>query len=618
MPFIESSGSFTKKIRPIFRALLAMALLWLAAIANAQTAPKASAVAEPVHGLAMYGQPNLPAAFISLPYANPFAPKGGRFTQALEGSFDSLNPFIIKGNAPAAMVPYVVQPLMLRSADEAFTVYGLLAETVATPADRSWVEFKLNPKARFSDGKPVTAADVAFSWALLRDHGRPAQRSTYGQVANAETPDAQTIRFVFSSANYELPMLLSLMPVFAKHSIDLESFEESTLKMPLGSGPYLLASVEPGSSFTLKRNPDFWGKDLPVLRGMYNFDELKFDFYRDPNAMFEGFKSRLFDLRVETSTTRWLTGYDIPAVRDGRILRESFRFEAPKALTALVFNTRKPIFEDIRVREALLQLFDFEWLNRNLFADIYARTGSYFEGSMLSSRGRKANERERSLLAPFVGSIRPEIMEGRFEMPVSDGSGRDRQRIQRAIDLLKEAGYQLRDGQMVKGRDGQPLSFEIMVTTREKLQVASVFADTLKLIGIKPAIRLADSSQYWSRLRKFDFDMILETYVNSASPGNEQINRWSSAAAEREASLNYAGVRSPVVDSMLAALLAARSKEDFTAAIRALDRALLSGFYLIPLYNAPERWIARTSRIQHTDHPPRFELAPDTWWTSAP
>jgi peptide/nickel transport system substrate-binding protein len=608
---------FRKPIHLTKARCLHILMCWMVLVSIFRIMP-VFAQSSPQHGLSMYGTPNLPANFEHLPYANPSAPKGGRFTQAQEGSFDSLNPFIIKGNAPASLVPYIVQPLMLRSADEAFTVYGLIAQTIETPQNRSWVEFKLNPKATFSDGKPVTSKDVAFSWGLLKDHGRPAQRGTYSQVTEAQTPDPHTIRFVFAAPNYELPMLLALMPIFASHTTDETKFEDATLKMPLGSGPYLLSNMEAGNSFTLKRNPNFWGKDLPILRGVYNFDELKFDFYRDPNAMFEAFKSQLYDVRVETSTMRWLTGYDIGAVRDGRIVKDIIKFEAPKALTALIFNTRKPLFSSIKTREAFTQVFDFEWLNRNLFSNIYTRTNSYFEGSTLSSYKKPASEQEQKLLSPFADVILPEIMNGTFQMPVSDGTGRDRKLFQRAIDLLKTQGYEQRGGIMVSVATSKPLTFEILVTTRDKLQVASVYGDTLKLLGITPSIRLADSSQYWSRLRKFDYDMILETYSNSASPGNEQVNRWSSTSSTREASLNYAGVKSPAVDAMLAALLAARGKDDFIAAVRALDRVLLSGFYLIPLYNAPERWIARASRVSHPSTAPKFELAPDTWWTNTP
>ncbi len=609
----------SRNYRPIWTCLAILAFgAALTDLCPKEASAQSVKQTEPAHGLSMYGTPELTKNFANLPYANPFAPKGGRFTQAQEGSFDSLNPFIIKGNAPASLVPYVVQPLMLRSANEAFTVYGLIAKTVETPDDRSWVEFKINPDARFSDGKPVTSADVAFSWALLRDHGRPAQRGTYSQVAKADTPDPATVRFVFANPNYELPMLLALMPIFASHATDVEKFEDASLKMPLGSGPYSLSNMEAGNSLTLKRNPDFWGKDLPVLRGLYNFDELKFDFYRDPNAMFEAFKSQLYDMRVETSTTRWLTGYDIPAVRDGRILKKSFRFETPKALTGLIFNTRKPVFSNIKTREALTQLFDFEWINRNLFSNIYARTNSYFEGSNLSSHKQRATPQEEKLLSPFRTSISDDIMDGSFYMPISDGSGRDRQLFQKAINLFKQAGYEQRNGIMVSVATNKPLTFEVLVTTRDKVQVASVYGDTLKLLGITTNIRLADSSQYWSRLRKFDYDMILETYANSASPGNEQVNRWSSAAASREASLNYAGVRSVGVDQMLANLLASRTSEEFTASVRALDRMLLSGYYLIPLYNAPERWIAHKNRISPPENQPKFELAPDTWWTTTP
>lgn len=565
----------------------------------------------------MYGEPALPAGFAHLPYANPAAPKGGRLVQAQDGSFDSFNPLILRGNAPAAMVPYVVQPLMIRSLDEPFTVYGLLARSVETPADRSWVEFKLNPDARFSDGAKVTSADVAFTWALLRDHGRPAQRSAYGQVKSVDTPDAETVRFTLSAANYELPMLLALMPVLAKHAIDVDRFEETSFTMPLGSGPYKLGEVNPGTSFTLKRDPNFWGKDLPVLRGLYNFDEMKFDFYRDPNAMFEAFKSLLYDIRIETSTVKWLGGYAIPAVNDGRIIRESARFAVPKPTTGFVFNTRKAIFADVRVRRALSAMFDFEWVNANLFSNAYKRTGSYFEDSDLSSRGRPADAKERALLAPYSSEVTADCLEGACQPDVSDGSGRDRTMTRKAIALMKEAGYELKDGVMRHARSREPFSFEIVVTTREKLQIAAAYADSLKLIGIAPTVRLADSSQYWSRLRKFDYDMILETYVNSASPGNEQVNRWSSGAADREGSLNYPGIRSRAVDAMLAALLSARAPEDFKAAARALDRTLLSGSYIVPLYYAPQRWIARTARVRHPDRWPAYDLTPDVWWAES-
>ena len=593
------------------------ALITVACAALFLTAATAPSAAQPKHGLAMYGEPALPPDFTHLPYADPLARKGGRLTQALDGSFDSLNPLILKGNAPAALVPYVVQPLMIRSLDEPFTVYGLIAKSVETPPDRNWVEYRLNEKARFSDGAPVTSADVAFSWTLLRDHGRPAQRNTYAQVKAVTTPDAHTVRFELNPGNHELPMLLSLMPIFAKHATNPDNFEETSFKMPLGSGPYLLSDINPGSSLTLKRNPDFWGKELPLLSGIYNFDELKFDFYRDPNAMFEAFKAGLYDIRIETSTTKWLTGYAIGAVRDGRIVQERVKFSAPKPMTGFIFNTRKLVFSDIRVREALATMFDFEWLNANLFANVYQRTSSYFESSELSSRGRVPTDAELKLLAPYKDTIRADILDGSFHFPVSDGSGRDRALSKRAMALLEGAGYKVTDGLMRSPR-GEPLRFEIIVTTREKLQIAAAYADSLKSIGIKVDVRLADSSQYWARLRQFDFDMILETYVNSASPGNEQVNRWSTGAASREGSLNYAGIKSRAVDAMLEALLSSRRPEEFVAAARALDRALLNGFYILPLYFAPERWIARSSRVRHAEAWPKYELTVDSWWTDVP
>lgn len=567
------------------------------------------------HGLAMHGEPALPEGFAHLPYANPAAPKGGALRLGLAGSFDSLNTMAIKGNAPQAMVPYIVQPLMMRSADEPFTLYGLLAETVAVPPDRRFVEFRLNPAARFSDGRPVTSADVLFSWDLFTTRGRPNYRTNKAKVAKVETPDARTIRFTFhSSGDQELPLILAMMPVLAAHATDPEKFENMGFTPFLGSGPYRLDEVDPGTRLSLKRRPDYWAKDLPVHRGLYNFDTINLEFFRDSNTLFEAFKTGLLDLRIETDPTKWREGYAIPAVEDGRILRETVPIRAPKGMTGFIFNTRRPVFADRRIREGLFHLFDFEWLNRNLFAGIYRRTGSFFDESELSFRTGPVDAREAAILGAALEGLPAEIRDGTWRPPAMDGTGRDRQVMRKAVEQLQQAGYGIRDGRMVQRETGQPLTFEIMVTTREKERIALAFADTLKQVGIFPTIRLVDSSQYWARVRQFQFDMIIEGYVVGPSPGQEQGNRWSSRAAETPGTLNWAGVRSPDIDRVIASLLAARSREDFVASVRALDRLLVAGHYVLPLYHVSDRWVARWKHISRPATTAAYDFLHDSFW----
>lgn len=578
-----------------------------------------AALAQPMHGIARHGLPALAPGFPHLPYANPKAPKGGRLVVGQLGTFDSMNPYIARGAVPevspgSGINTLIVQPLMMRSLDEPFTLYGLVAETIETGPDRSWVEFRLNPKAVFADGRPVAAEDVKFTFELLREKGRPAQRNAYRRVKDVAVKDERTIRFTFTEADGELPMLLALMPALARHDVNRETFDQPTFRPPLGSGPYVLAELDPGKSFTLRRNPNFWGKDLPILAGHHNFDEIRVDFYRDSNALFESFKVGLYDVRFEADPGKWLGGYDFPAARDGRVLRESLRFEAPRGMTGIVFNSRRGPLSDVRVREALTLAFDFEWLNRNLFQGVYQRQTSFFDQSELSSVGRPASEAERRLLAPFADQVRSDFIEGAWSPPKSDGSGRDRALFQAAIGKLREAGYELRDGRTVRATTGQPLAFEFLTLSREQERIGLSFADALKPLGVTLNVRFVDSSLYWRRLRTFDIDSLIWSYGVSASPGTEQPNRFSSAAAEREGSLNYAGVRSPAVDAMLEAMRRAATREDFVAAVRALDRALLSGFYVLPLYFAPERWLARQSGVRRPDPQPRFDINFESWW----
>jgi peptide/nickel transport system substrate-binding protein len=575
-------------------------------------------VAEPMAAIAMHSAPALPPGFTAFPYANPSAPKGGAFTKGILGSFDSLNPFNGKGLpvAEGQLKGPVIESLMARSYNEPFTLYGLLAQSINTDADRTFVTFELDPRAAFSDGRPVTADDVVFSWQLLRDHGHPVKHRTYYAKARAATAlGPRTVRFDLGDAHdREMPLILGLMPILPRHHIDPDHFEETSLTPPIGSGPYVVSEIDAGHSVTLRRNPAYWGRDLAVNRGLWNFDTVRLDFYRDSSSLFEAFKKGLFDFNPETDPGRWETGYDFPAARDGRVVKEEFPYGLPKVMTALVFNTRRPVFADLRVREAISMLFDFEWLNRSFFFNRYRRTASFFEDSELSARGRPASDAERSLLAPFPGAVRDDVMAGTWLPPVSDGSGRDRDILRRAFALFRDAGYELSDTVLRRRDTGEPLVFEILVADRDQERLALAFSQNLKRAGVELRIRLADAVQYEQRRINFDFDMIQNRWDQSLSPGNEQNLYWSSAAASEPGSRNYMGMRSPAADAMIAALLAARERDAFVTAVRALDRVLMSGIYVVPLYHLPAQWMARWSSVQHPAVTSLSGYLPETWW----
>lgn len=574
-----------------------------------------TSAAEPRHAIAMQGEPALPAGFAAFPYVDPNAPKGGRLVQGALGTFDSLNPLIVNGVPAISTRGYVIESLLTRNYDEPFTLYGLLAKTVETDDARSYVTFTIDPLAKFSDGRPVTAQDVIFSWRLLRDKGRPNYRTYYVKVAKAEALGERVVRFDLAGANdRELPLILGLMPVLPRHATNEDTFEETTLKPPIGSGPYVIAQVDPGRSVTLRHNPAYWGRDLAVNKGLWNFDMLQFDYYRDANSQFEAFKKGLFDVRVEVDPGRWETAYDFPAVRDRRVVKEAFPTGLPQGMLGLVFNTRRKVFADIRVREAISLLFDFEWINKNFFFGQYRRSASYFAGSELSAYRRAADPRERALLAPFPGSVRPDVLDGTASLAVTDGSGRDRVILKRALALLSSAGYALTGTELRERASGRPFEFEILVTSKDHERVAIAFAQTLKLAGIAARIRAVDAVQFDQRRIAFDFDMIPYRWEQSLSPGNEQAFYWGAAAADEQGSRNYMGVRSPAIDAMIAAMLEATTREGFVAAVRALDRVLISGYYVVPLFYLPDQWVARWSYIRHPAVTPLSGFVPESWW----
>lgn len=585
------------RARDAFAVLVVVLAAALLAAGAARAQAGAQADAAPRGAIAMHGEPALPDDFDHLPYVDPQAKKGGRLAIGFLGAFDSLNPFNLKaGSTAQGLNGNVFEPLMTRSLDEPFTLYGLIAQSVETDPDRTYVVFRLDPDARFSDGRPITSEDVRWTFELLKTRGRPQHRAAYSLVKSASTPDAHTIRYdLGDGADRELPLTLALMPVLARHATDLEKFDDPSLAPPLGSGPYRVAEVRPGERLILKRNPDYWAKDKPARRGMYNFDEIDIQYFRDANSLFEAFAAGLLDFREETSPQRWTRAYDFPAMRDGRMKRAALPIGGPKGMEGFVFNLRRPLFDDPRLREALMLAFDFEWVNANLYSGLFTRTKSFFDDSELASTARPASEAERALLAPFPGAVRADVLEGKWAPPVTDGSGQDRANLRRALALLSEAGWRIEGGRLMK--DGEPFAFEIMVKDRNQERLALNYAESLSRLGVAARVRLVDEVQYQRRRQKFDFDMMIGSWLASPSPGNEQRSRWGSKSADQEASFNLAGVKSPAVDALIDAMLKARSREEFVAAVRAYDRVLLSGFYIVPLFHASQQWTAFSNAL---------------------
>lgn len=572
--------------------------------------------AAPVRAIAPHGTPLFGDTFTAFPYVNPAAPKGGKLTLGVLGSYESVNPLIVQGTPASGIREFVIEGLMARSLDEPFTLYGLLAETIDVADDRKSVTFTLNPAARFSDRQPVSPEDVINSFELLKKKGRPNHRTYFAKVAKAEKIGDRGIRFTFQDASdRELPFILGLMPVFAAHATTPEKFDSASMTPLVGSGPYTVSNVDAGRSISYRRDPDYWGKDLPVNRGRFNFDEIRFDYFRDASVMFEAFKSGSIDLRLEEDPGRWAGGYNIPAVHDGRIIKGEFDIGLPAGMTALVFNTRRPIFSDPRVRRALMTLFDFEWSNRTLYNGLFKRTESYFERSYLASTGHPADARERSLLAPFPDAVRPEILEGTYRFPTTDGSGQNRPNQKAAFALLAEAGLVLKDNRLINPKTGEPLAFEILANSNAQEALLLSYARSLAPLGIAVRVRVVDSAQYQERLSSFDYDMIQNTWPSSLSPGNEQLFRWSAKTADSKGSFNFAGVKNPAADAMIDAMLAADTEADFVSSVRALDRVLLSGDYVVPLFYTPRQWVPYWARLKHPDKTPLFGYAVDTWWT---
>lgn len=577
----------------------------------------AAARAEPVRSIAMHGAPDPALPFDHLPYVNAEAPKGGRIKLGYPGSFDSLNPLIVKGSPAAGVRDFQIETLMARDLDQPFTLHGLIAETIDVAADRAAVTFALNAKARFADRTPVTADDVLFSFEVLKTKGRPNHRTYYAKVTKAEKLDDRTVRFSFADAtDRELPLILGLMPVLSKTATNADTFDQTSLSPLLGSGPYTISRVDPGRSLSFTRDPDYWGKDEPVNKGRFNFDEIRFDYYRESTVMFETFKSGGIDFRLEEDPSTWAGGYEFPAARDGRIAKKEFEIGIPAGMTGLAFNTRRNVFKNPLVRQALILLFDGEWIDRTLYDGLFKRTQSYFERSYLSSSGKPADARELELLEPHPAAVKQDVLAGRYKLPSTDGSGQNRENQKAAFVLLQKAGYAVRGGALIETATGLPLTFEILAHNNTPLALLNTYARGLEPLGITARVRMVDSAQYQARLTTYDYDMIYANWPSSLSPGNEQLFRWSSKTADAQGSFNYAGVKSPAADAVMEAMLAAESLSDFTSAVRALDRVLISGDYVIPLFHVPRQWIAHWSRLKHPERTPVFGWAAalDCWW----
>ncbi|ETS07390.1 extracellular solute-binding protein [Bartonella henselae] len=574
-------------------------------------------------GIAMHGVPKLSDQFDYFPYASPNANRKGKVTYGVVGTFDGLNPFVIRSFRTTARGLFadeqfsslVYETMMVRSRDEAFTVYSLLAEKVELNNERTEITFFLNPKARFSDGHPLTIEDVLFTIKLLKDKGRPPFDRYIKRIESVEKIGDHGIKIRFPhSKDREFPLLLaSVMPILPKHAINVDDFEKNGLNKIPGSGPYIIEHVDLGERIIYKRNPHYWGQNLPVNKGLNNFDTIQIEYFRNDTARFEAFKKGIIDVFIETNSNRWQHSYNFPAVREGQIIKEIFLKGTPADIMGFVFNTRRALFKDKRVRQALSILFDFEWVNHHLFNNIYTRTEGYWDGSILSSIGKPASEEEKALLAPYPDAVLPEVMDGSWRISKTDGSGMDRLNAQKAWKLLQEAGFTKKNNRLI-APNGLPFQFEIMTQSLEEEKVALAFQSNLSRLGIHAEIRTVDDSQYQNRLGMFDYDMIIGKLKNSLSPGNEQINRWSSASRNLKGSFNFSGTSDPAIDAMITAILDAHSQVDFIAAVRALDRILISGSYYIPLYHLSEQWVARWSYIKRPTYTPLYGYRLQAWW----
>jgi len=581
-----------------------------------------AADAQARHGIAMYGEPALPPDFVALPYADPGAPQGGRIVFAEVGGFDSLNPYILRGSAPWGVSLLTVQSLLGRSYDEPFTLYGVLAESVATDAARSFVEFTLNPAARFSDGSPVTVADVMWSFETLGTRGHPRYRTAWSKVATMEQTGPLSLRLTFTEPDRELPLILGLRPILSRAQFDTDAagrdFDASSLEPVIGSGPYVVDQVDPGRAITFRRNRDWWGDALPFFAGQHNLDEIRYEYYGDASVAFEAFKAGLVSVWREPNTARWRDSYDFPAMTDGRLRRVEIPHQRPSGMSGFVMNTRRPLFADPRVREAMILAFDFEQVNATVNGGLEPRIVSYFGNSDLGMRPGPAEPRILALLSPYAATLPTGTLDD-ITLPVSDGRANRRNRRE-AARLLAEAGWVPDAAGVLRNASGTPFAFEIVLQQgwSEYQVVANSYISSLQSLGIAATLTVIDPAQYVERTNATDFDMTYMLRPMSLSPGNEQSLYWGSAGVDVPGTRNWAGVDDPAVDAMIATMLEARSRDDFTAAVRALDRLLMAGRYVVPFWYSPVSRLAVEQGLHFPDVLPIYGdwtgFLPEVWW----
>lgn len=578
------------------------------------SAPLTAAASQQVHrshAIAMYGEPKYGPDFLHFEYVNPDAPKQGSIRLGVSGTFDSFNPYTVKGNpAPGASA----ETLTVASEDEPFTRYGLIAETIEWPEDRSWVIFTLRPEACWHDGRPITVEDVIFSLETLKTKGQPFYRFYYASIVGAEQVGERSVKFTFSEAgNRELPLIAGEMPVLPKHYWENREFERSTLEPPLLSGPYRVRDFEAGRYVVVERVDSYWGRDLPVNRGQNNFQEIRYEFFRDDTVLRQALKGGIIDYRDENQAKAWALDYDVPAVSKGWLKKELIPHSRPTGMQAFVFNTRRGIFSDPNVREALGYAFDFEWTNRVLFFDQYTRTKSFYSNSELASRGLPRGD-ELDLLEQFRGRVPERVFTDEYQPPVTDGSGWPRDNLIKALGLLEQAGWHVENMRLVNSTTGQPFEFEILLVSPAFERIMLPFVRNLKRLGIDARIRLVDESQYINRIRSFDFDMAMRVWGQSDSPGNEQRSYWGSEAADTPGSRNYAGINNPVVDELIELIIRAPDRESLVSRTRALDRVLLSGHYVIPAWHLSQDRILYWDKFSRPEITPARGVNVDTWW----
>jgi len=565
------------------------------------------------YGLSLFGDLKYGPDFSNFEYANQSAPKGGTMKFSAIGTYDTLNPYVIKG-VPAANIGLTFSSLMTPSEDEPGSEYGLVAEKVELAPDRLSVLYTLRKEARFHDGSPMTPDDVLWTFETLRTQGHPMYRSYYGDVTKVEEEGDRGVRFTFKSAdNRELPQILGQMPVLSKKYWAGRDFSKTTLEPPLGSGPYKIESIDAGRSINYRRVPDYWAANLPVRKGRHNIDTVRYDYYRDGTVALEAFKAGQYDVRRENSSKSWATGYDGPAIRAGLIKKEEIKNEMPSGMQGFAYNLRRPLFQDARVRKALAYAFDFEWSNKNLFYGAYKRTRSYFDNSELAATGLPQGP-ELQILEKFRGKIPDEVFTTDYNPPKYDGSGNIRDGLRDAVKLLKEAGWSFKSEKLVNDKTGQPFEFEILIDDPQMERIILPFTKNLERMGVTAKLRSVDVAQYEKRLETFDYDMIVAVFGQSLSPGNEQREYWGSAAADEPGSRNVLGIKDPVIDQLIEELIVSPDRASLVAHTRALDRVLQHGYYVIPNFHLAAYWVAYWDKFRRPQTAPKYGVGIDSWW----